>query len=146
MTVEPSDAEERRTVIVADDEVHIVDVVALLLEPFDVTVVKAYNGEQVLRAIREHVPRLVITDIMMPKLNGIEVCRRIKADPSTAMIPVVLLSSIPDDAVERSGADAFIPKPFDIELIETCARRYLGSASHRAAVGDPDGDKTAVIP
>ena len=118
MTVKPSDAAQRATVIVADDEVHIVDVVALLLEPFDVTVVKAYNGEQVLRAVREYSPRLVITDIMMPKLSGIEVCRRIKADPSTAMIPVILLSSLPDDAVERSGADALIPKPFNIELVE----------------------------
>jgi CheY-like chemotaxis protein len=143
MTVEPSDAEQRATVIVADDEVHIVDVVALLLEPFDVTVVKAYNGEQVLHAMREHAPRLVITDIMMPKLNGIEVCRRIKADPSTAMIPVILLTSIPDDAVERSGADAFIPKPFNIEQIEAYARRYLGSASCQVTGGGPDGGASA---
>ena len=140
MTVEPSDAAQRATVIVADDEVHIVDVVALLLEPFDVTVVKAYNGEQVLRAVREYSPRLVITDIMMPKLSGIEVCRRIKADPSTAMIPVILLSSLPDDAIERSGADALIPKPFNIELIETYARRYLVPASGRVTDGDPDSD------
>ena len=118
MTVAPSHVEQRAaTVVVADDEVHIVDVVALLLEPFDVTVlVKAYNGEQVLRAVREHC-QPVITDIMMPKLSGIEVCRRIKADPSTAMIPVILLSSLPDDAVKRSGADGYIPKPFNIEVV-----------------------------
>ena len=145
MTVEIPDAAQRATVIVADDEVHIVDVVALLLEPFDVTVVKAYNGEQVLRAVREYSPRLVITDIMMPKLSGIEVCRRIKADPSTAMIPVILLSSLPDDAIERSGADAFIPKPFDIELVEACARRYLGSAPHQVTSVDLAGDTSALI-
>lgn len=138
MSVRPSDADHRATVVVADDEVHIVDVLALLIEPFDVTVMKAYNGEQVLSAVRKHMPRLVITDIMMPKLSGIEVCRRIKADPSTAMIPVVLLSSLPDDAVERSGADAFLPKPFDLELVEACARRYLAPASFQATPGAPD--------
>jgi CheY-like chemotaxis protein len=112
-------------VVVADDEIHVVDVLGLLLEPLGVRVVKAYNGEQALAAAREHRPHLVLTNVRMPKLGGIEVCRRLKDDRGSAPVAVVLVTSLPGEDLPACGADDVIHKPFDTARVEECVRRFL---------------------
>lgn len=111
--------------VVADDEIHIVDIIGLLLEALGVRVVKAYNGEQALAAAREHRPQLVLTNVRMPKLGGIEVCRQLKAAHPEAPVTVVLVTSLPPEDLPACGADDIIAKPFDAARVEECARRYL---------------------
>ena len=87
---------------------------------------EAGDGEQALAAVKEHSPDLVLLDVMMPKLDGIEVVRRIKADPDTAAIPVLLLSAKAQSkdiaAGLEAGADGYITKPFDpLDLLERVA-------------------------
>ena len=79
--------------------------------------VAATNGEEALARIAEQLPDLVLLDIMMPGLSGYDVCRRLRADPATALLPVVLCTSL-DPKQERingieAGADDFIPKPIN---------------------------------
>jgi CheY-like chemotaxis protein len=112
-------------VVVADDEIHVVDVLGLLLEPLGVRVVKAYNGEQALAAAQEHRPHLVLTNVRMPKLGGIEVCRLLKVAGGDSTVAVVLVTSLPREDLPACDADDIISKPFDATRVEECVRRFL---------------------
>ena len=125
MTAIPHAHSPTPVVVIADDEIHVVDVLGLLLEPLGVRVVKAYNGEQALAAVREHRPHLVLTNVRMPKLGGIEVCRRLKADGGVRTIAVILITSLPRDDLTACDADEVIHKPFDAARVEECVRRFL---------------------
>lgn len=126
-------------VVIADDEIHVVDVLGLLLEPLGVRVVKAYNGEQALAAVREHHPQLVLTNVRMPKLSGLEVCRRLKDDGA---VSVILVTSLPREDLPECEADDIIHKPFDTARVEECVRRFLpqpaGDAARAAAYSRND--------
>jgi CheY-like chemotaxis protein len=114
----------RPVVVVADDEGHIRLLLAELVEEVGAEAVAAADGEEALRAVRERSPALLLTDVMMPRLRGDDLCRRLKADPATAGLPVVLLSAVsPLDAAEV-GADQFVSKPFDLDEVEELVRRY----------------------
>jgi CheY-like chemotaxis protein len=115
----------RPTVVIADDEVHIVDVLAMLFEDYEVEVVKVYNGEQALAEVRDRLPSLLLADIMMPRLSGTEVCERVKADPATAQTTVILMSALPAHAQPPSAADGYLAKPFALHHIEAFASRYF---------------------
>jgi DNA-binding response OmpR family regulator len=86
------------------------------------TVVTASNGVDALRMVKENAPHLILLDVMMPGLDGYEVCRRLKADESTAFIPVLILTALsaPDEIARamEAGADDFLRKPFSgLELL-----------------------------
>jgi signal transduction histidine kinase len=90
-----------------------------ILESQGFRVVSSRNGKEALQALRQHKPTLVITDIVMPEMDGYELCRQIRADESIADLPVILLTGLsdPEDVFKglESGADNFIPKPYDPE-------------------------------
>jgi CheY-like chemotaxis protein len=121
-------ARSRPIVVVADDEAHIRELLALVVAEAGADVVTVADGEEALRAVRERSPALLLTDVMMPRLRGDELCRRLKADPATAALPVVLLSAIPPTEVAASGAESFVRKPFDLDEIERLVRRYAPTA------------------
>jgi diguanylate cyclase (GGDEF)-like protein len=120
---EQSDAREKRElVLVADDHKDIVSFIEgnLRLEGFNVAT--AADGEQALQTIYDVMPDLVLLDVMMPKMDGFEVCQRVRADPRTKFVSVIMLTakSLSADKVVglTAGADDYIIKPFDpIELI-----------------------------
>jgi len=79
-------------------------------------VLTAESGEDALRLLQEHQPDLVLLDILMPGLDGYEVCRRIRQDPVTAFLPVVMITASGKEEKVRAieaGADDFVTKPFD---------------------------------
>jgi len=103
--------------LVVDDTPANVKLLADLLTYKGYSVVTAASGEEGLKQVAAHHPDLVLLDIMMPGLNGYEVCRAIREDPATAMLPVVLVTSL-DPAQERikgieAGADDFLTKPIN---------------------------------
>lgn len=105
----------RPSILVVDDTPQNLKLLADLLEAEGYAATTAASGEEALERIAETAPDLVLLDIMMPGLNGYEVCRRIRADAATALLPVVLVTSL-DPQQERvrgieAGADDFLSKP-----------------------------------
>lgn len=111
------------TVLAVDDDETIQRLLQVNLEMEGYEVVIAGDGTEALERARELHPDLILLDVMMPEVDGWEVCRRLRDDPDLEDVPVVFLSARAQEAdVERGtelGADAYITKPFDpIELLE----------------------------
>jgi putative two-component system response regulator len=111
----------RARILVADDSAAIRQVVASFLETEGYEVLVACNGRQALELVAGERPDLVLLDVTMPDMGGFEVCRRLKEDEETALIPVTMLT-VMDDAEHRrlgleAGADDFLTKPFDEYLL-----------------------------
>jgi adenylate cyclase len=110
-------APDQRRILVVDDTPHNVKLLADLLAAKGYAVTSADNGEQALQLIAADPPDLVLLDVMMPGLSGYDVCRRIRENPATALLPVVMVTSL-DAQQERvtgieAGADDFLSKPIN---------------------------------
>jgi len=105
-----------KKVLVADDEPSIRSLVRMTLESDDYEILQASDGEEALSVAREERPELMFLDVMMPKMTGFEVCRRLKDDPSTASIHCVMLTARTQTSDEAegiaAGADDYFTKPF----------------------------------
>jgi len=127
------------TILVVDDEQPLRDLLADVLELDGHRVIVAGNGREALAIARRDRPDLVVSDVMMPLLNGVRLCQQLKADPSTASVPVILMSSVGPRVVDGSGADAFVKKPFDLDEVETVVRTLLASTAKPGTPGDEPG-------
>jgi CheY-like chemotaxis protein len=96
-------------------------------------VVAVGDGVQALEAVHSRTPEAAVFDWAMPSLDGLEVCTRLKADPGTARVPVVLLTaSAMKEEVARGlahGADGYLTKPFDIDELDTLLRHLIAAAA-----------------
>ncbi len=105
------------SVLVVDDEVDISTILTLTLRRAGFQVTTASDGVDGLRKLAEHTPDLVVLDVMMPRLDGLEMLRRIRAEPATATIPVIMLTAraqVADRLVGfEHGADDYVSKPFE---------------------------------
>ena len=113
----------RRTVLVVDDDPVIVRLLEVNFEMEGFTVRMAGDGQEGLDVARAEHPDVVVSDVMMPKLSGIELVSGLKADASTASIPVILLSAKAQASDIRAGlaagADDYVTKPFEpLELVD----------------------------
>jgi len=122
----------KQTILVVDDEQDLLDLIEYNLKKEGFKVLKAENGEQGIMAAREHKPNLVLLDIMMPKMGGIEVCDQMRSDPELKHIPIIFLTARSDERTEieglDKGADDFITKPISttklISRIKAVLRRF----------------------
>jgi putative two-component system response regulator len=121
------DLSECTMLIVDDSETNIDILVDTLGEEYDVAV--AMDGESALEAVEENSPDLILLDIMMPDIDGFEVCKRLKSNPETDNIPVVFLSALTEAEDRQKGLDFgavdFITKPFDSSEIQTKVKQHL---------------------
>ncbi|MBI1685504.1 response regulator transcription factor [Caulobacter hibisci] len=120
-------------ILIVDDEPHIRELLAFALGKAGYATVEAGDGEAALEAIAAHKPALVVLDINMPRLNGLDVCRRIRAE---GQLPVLLLSSR-DDEIDRVlgielGADDYVVKPFSPREVTARVAAILRRASAAA--------------
>jgi putative two-component system response regulator len=111
-----------RKVLVVDDNVQNVALLEGLLSSKGYEVITAYNGKEALAKVSEVVPDIILLDVLMPVMDGNEVCARLKKDPATRFIPIVMLTALDstEDKVRgiEAGADDFITKPFQqLELL-----------------------------
>ena len=115
--------------LIAEDSPTQAGQIRLLLESCNYKVVITQNGKQAWEWLSENKPSLVISDITMPEMDGFELCRKIKSDMSTKMIPVILLTSLsdPDEIIEglSRGADGLIPKPSKKEYLISSIEKIL---------------------
>jgi two-component system, OmpR family, alkaline phosphatase synthesis response regulator PhoP len=120
-------------ILIVDDEAHIRMLIEQTLEELedeDVIFFTAENGEDALKIISEEKPQLVFLDVMMPKMNGMEVCRRVKKELALQEVYIVLLTAkgqeLDRQKGQEVGADVYMTKPFDPETILNKARSVLG--------------------
>ena len=103
-------------ILVVDDEEHILELIKFNLESAGYQVVTAENGEDALRLCSEEKPDLVLLDIMLPGIDGLEVCRRLKSQKETMLIPIIMITTKGEEVDKIIGleleADDYITKPF----------------------------------
>jgi PleD family two-component response regulator len=120
-------------ILIADDNPQNVELVEAYLSEFDCTTAIAVDGEDTLHKAAEFHPDLILLDIMMPKVSGFEVCKRLKSNPSTKDILILMVTSLHESAdVERgveAGADDFLSKPIHRQVLLTRVR-YLLKVRH----------------
>ena len=122
------------TILIVDDEKPMRQFLVAAFEQEGHQVLQAAHGRQALNMLAgasAH-PDIVISDVMMPLVGGVELCSALKADPSTADIPVVLMSAAYSRASTISAADAVVGKPFDLDTLDAVVQRLL-AARHRPA-------------
>ena len=119
-------------VLVVDDEIYIVHILDFSLGMEGYEVITALDGEQALERLESDKPDMIVLDIMMPKLDGYEVCRSIKSNPATRHIPVILLSAKGRNVDQKMGfdvgADDYITKPFSPRKLVERINQLLGQA------------------
>ena len=71
---------------------------------------------------------MILTDVMMPVLDGLALCRELRASPATATIPLILMSAVRTRQAAESGADAFLAKPFDLDELEVLVQHWLAAS------------------
>lgn len=119
----------KKKILIVEDEESLLKLESILLisKGFDVKGVS--NGKAALTAIEEEKPDLVLLDIMLPEIDGFEVCKLIKSDPATRHIPVIMLTAKKsrEDMVrsEAVGADWYITKPFKSAMVIETIQRFL---------------------
>jgi len=120
-------------ILIVDDEAHIRMLIQQTLEELEdegVEFLTAENGEIALDIIQKENPKLVFLDVMMPKMNGMEVCRRVKKELGLNNVFIVLLTAkgqeLDRQRGQEVGADVYMTKPFDPEIILSKAKEVLG--------------------
>jgi len=109
-------------VLIVDDNTQNVELLQAYLEELPVQTLAAYDGLQAMELVTQHNPDLILLDIMMPKMSGFEVCKKLKSNPATADIPIVMVTALTEFSdIERGvecGTDDFLTKPVNkLELL-----------------------------
>ncbi len=120
---------EKNKILIVEDEESLLRLESILLTSKGYDVIGASNGQQALDAVLADRPDLVLLDIMLPEIDGFEVCNRIKSNPETEGIPVIMVTAkkTGDDMArgEAAGADWYITKPFKSAMVIETIQRFL---------------------
>src|SRR4051812_17498217 len=134
------DQTQHRRVVVADDERDIAGLLTMNLEMEGYSVETVYDGAAALEAVQRSLPDFVLLDVMMPRMNGLDVLQALKADPATRDIPVIMLTAKAGDddvwAGWSAGASYYLTKPFDLDEL----LRYLAYLENPINHGAPDAE------
>jgi len=117
------------TILIADDNPQILELLEAYLEPLSVRITTARDGQQTLDAIESQRPNLILLDVMMPRLSGFEVCRKLKQDRRFMDIPIIMVTALNEladqERASESGADRFLTKPVNKYELLDHARELL---------------------
>ena len=120
----------KKKILVVDDEPYILRSLTFVLSRAGYDVCSATNGEEAVAAVRDSKPDLMFLDVMMPKMNGYEVCREIKSDPTLSDIHVIMLTAKGQEADREKGlslgADEVITKPFSPAQVVARVKELMG--------------------
>jgi len=125
-----------RYALVVDDSRIAATTIAQTLELLGYETEIAYGPRPALESLARRIPDVILLDINMPGVDGVEVCRYIRCEPATAQVPIIAISSeVQEDTVARileAGANIFMPKPLDVEALEQALKRLLTGKKHTA--------------
>lgn len=126
---EKRSASEQTTILVVDDDAMMRTMFSALLIRWGYTVVEAGDGVEALAAVEQHSVECIVLDVMMPGMDGFEVCRRLRRDPATAHIPVVLATALTAKDKRQqgleAGADDVVSKPIDAAELRLAVQRVM---------------------
>jgi len=129
----------KKRILVVDDEKDIVELLAFNLEKEGLTVQRAFDGERALQLIRDKIPDLLILDLMLPGLSGLDVCRIIRQQEKTETLPIIMLTAKgePVDKILglEMGADDYITKPFNVRELVARVRAVLRRSAQQTNSG-----------
>lgn len=129
-------------ILAVDDEKHIVRLVQITLEKEGYELITASNGREALEKVASEQPDLVVMDVMMPEMDGLEALAKLKDDPETSHIPVIMLTAKAQDSDVfrgwQSGADLYLTKPFNPSELVTFVRRIFATDEDSDGVYDLD--------
>ena len=115
--------EKPKKILIVDDEADMRVMFSTRLEISNFEVIEAVDGEEGLEKAKKEKPDLIVLDLMLPKINGFEVCRMLKFDDAYKDIPIIVLSALGQQSdrekAVQCGADAYFIKPFDLGLLVT---------------------------
>ena len=127
------------TILIVDDEPHMLRITELSLKKAGFNLLIARSGNEALQLARQHLPALIVMDVVMPDLDGLSALKELKAAPATAKIPVIMLTSRGQNVTrvdaEGSGAALYLTKPFSPSALAAEARRIIEAAA--AAEANP---------
>ncbi len=122
-------------ILLADDDPDIRAILRAHLATYDVTLFEARNGEEALETILVEKPHLVVLDVMMPELNGWEICKYVRSKDELAGVRVLMLTAIGERVNELTsplyGADAYLDKPFDLDEIDATVRQLVEAVGQK---------------
>jgi CheY-like chemotaxis protein len=124
-----NESEKTPVVLIVDDNEQNLELIQAYLEDVDCETMPAYDGQQALDIIAKNPPDLILLDIMMPKMSGFEVCKRVKNDPKTGEIPIIMVTALHEFGdIERAieaGTDDFLSKPVNRLELTTRVKTML---------------------
>jgi CheY-like chemotaxis protein len=132
------------TILLVDDEVEVLDVYSEILEMMGHDVIRAHDGAQALELARQRRPDLVVTDWMMPRMNGVELCGALTGAREFQGLPIIMQSASGNPHV--AGVLAFLPKSGELEQFEKVVTRTLAAAAPRAACCEAEGTQASLHP
>ncbi|MFH1414380.1 MAG: response regulator [Candidatus Omnitrophota bacterium] len=129
----------KRKILVIDDEQDLANMLKIRLEANSYKAATANNGEDGLQKAKSYKPDLIILDIRMPNMDGLEVLRRLRGEPQTKTIPVIMLTGKGDSEsifkAEELGTPDYIRKPFEVEELLNCVRKCIGTGEDEGLKG-----------
>lgn len=117
----------KKKILVVDDEPDLLEVIGMRLEASGYAIITAFNGKEGLQKVKESSPDLIVTDVLMPEMDGFEFYKELKKDETTSGIPILVLTARGkmEDSFKVMGADSFLPKPFSPEKLLSEVNRLL---------------------
>lgn len=116
-------------ILIADDSSVATALLSRALAPLGHTIVVASDGEEAQKRLAEDHPDLLILDLVMPKVNGFQICRNVRADPDLRTLPIIVVTAMDRECDRywglKQGANEYLTKPFRPEAIQQIVRRYL---------------------